>query len=194
MRFLKTVLFTLMAGVYYIVGRISEYVWHHRLPFGIFGGLLAIMCIVYAIAPENAREHIVDREVLHNGWGALLFMLLSRLILVWERVRDKAIAWYVWYFGPLVLMLAINATNEWVFSFTQILPGENFVDPFGGDWARAKRAGDLALRWKSFADLAGWQFGGLVAAWWSYYMADQLSWARRHYLDALEWRRTKRHT
>ena len=195
MRILKTILQTIVMAVYFLFGKVTEYVGKHWLPFAVFGGLLAVILAVYIDAGDDdeLKRHILNREFsVHLGWGALLFMLFTRLLLVFERTADKAIPWFVWYFAPLVVTLAINATNEWGIAMTP--PPERCADcPWlGGDWARAVEMGDQPLRWKSVADLAGWQFGGLVAAWWSYYMADQLAWARRHYLDSREWARSKR--
>ena len=163
---------------------VIRYIRKQWLPVSIFGSLLATILIVIWISPEELRGHIVNREfAVHFGWGALLYMIFSRLVLTWERRRSKRVLnfkrldWRTWYFTPLAFMLAINATNEWVFSFTQIWPWD-WVNPLGGDWARATRAGDLAKRWKSIADIAGWAFGGLATAWYTYFMASRLFGAR----------------
>ena len=177
---------------------VIRYIRKHWLPFSIFGSLLAVILTVIAVAPtKELQGHIFNREfAVHFGWGALLYMYFSRLVLFLERRRSKRtvnfkrLGWRAWYFLPLAIMLAINATNEWLFSFTQIWPWD-WVNPLGGDWARATRAGDLEKRWKSIADIAGWAFGGLATAWYTYFMAGRLFNARH---DFLTWKQHERET
>ena len=160
----------------------------HKLPVCVFGALLAVILIVRASVPDPIlKAHIDERQFqVHFGWGVAAYLLFLRLLLTVERVmhkrtgvvQPKQFPWWVVYFAPVAVLLCFNVTNEFVFAFT-----ETFTrNPFGGDWARCVRDGDMAKRWKSIADLAGWLFGSLGAAWFCYYMPERLWDARRDYL------------
>ena len=147
--------------------------------FAFFGGLLVptlVVSFMWAWAGKDAM-HVGGRQLLHLGWGALLYMLFSRLALVGERQAKVHFGWMLWYFLPIALVLAAALNQEfgWTVRDWQIQPGDyrHFEDPV-----------DKA---KSFSDIPCWLFGAIVAAWRDYFMGHRLVVARNDYLTGLKW-------
>ena len=179
MNILRSIAFTLMAGTYYIFGRIGEYLWKHRLATGVFGGLLAVIVVVAAVAGAEGRpelvDHILSRQfAVHIGWAALLWTLFNRLVETVENRSGHAFGPWGWYGLPIVVMLSINVCNEFLLGFTP--PPDPSACTWCGDWQRG--AGDLPRQLKSVADLAAWIAGALVAANCQFAVADRAASAR----------------
>ena len=169
-----------MHGFESVIGYISS----NRLwkPIALFATLLSVIAAVTAIVPQEARAHVLNRNlVVHFGWACAAYLLLRRLVLAGERLYRKRKRHYgeglwrlaprVWYLLPAAILISINATNEWAFAFT-----EPFNQPWGGDWHRAVKGliePGPVMKWKSVADIAGWLFGSLAAAWSCYYCGDR---------------------
>ena len=187
MRIAKRIFEWLYMAAYLAVGLTTEWIARHKLPVAVFGPLLGVIFAVWLEARGDGQlqDHILNREFsVHLGWGALLYMLLTRLIWVAEIRTKRYLDWFAWYLLPTAIIAAINATNEWVIAMTLAPVGCEGCHwgTVGGDWARAKIMGDEPLRWKSVADMAGWQIGALACAWYTYFMPRRLWRARIGYL------------
>lgn len=157
---------------YFFKGVLDAIFWYaetHKLPFVVFGSLFAIVFAVFGgwaiMSEESLVKHAYDREVMHSGWGALLYMLFSRLLLMLERLRNWELGWKLWYFIPLSCVLALALNQEFGF------PGD-FRTFYG-----------TPTMWKSFPDIACWMIGAIATAWYTYFMAVRLHTARIDYLQ-----------
>ena len=184
----KSAALTVLMALWLAVGAVSGYLVRHKLPTFVFGGLFFVICIVMTYAGVDGRkqlaEHIAFREfVIHLPWGAALYLLFSVLMPTWERRRNRRhvtqrrFGWFVGLLTPVAVTLACAAIQEFGFSVTELLDGGS---PWGGDWNRPGI--DLADQLKSIADLAGWAFGALAAAWYAYKMPEPLWHWRQDYL------------
>ena len=169
---------------------VYQYIGRHKLPFAVFGGLLAVIAAVWMNAKvrglDDLAAHILNREfAVHIGLGFALYGLFGRLLLVAERKRGRHLDWLPWYFVPLCILLSINATNEWLVAMTGRPDGWPEGRPltwFGGDWKRAQIMQSAPTMLKSIADMAAWAFGALACAWRDYFMGERLWLARADYL------------
>ena len=168
-----------------VLHRIAAYVRRERLLFAVYGGFLAVTLSGAAIAGVAGRahlaHHILDRElVIHLAWGALLWIVLNRLLMTVENRTGIDFGWIAWYFIPIGAIVGFAALNEWALALTPI--PDDCLNPgfWGGDWARAK--GDALLRMKSPIDLFGWTAGAAVAANIQYKVAERAFTARCQYL------------
>ena len=169
-----------MNAIKTIFGRLSEFVANHKLPVCVFGGsfgiLLAVTGYAYFWGPDGFWKHVWERNIqLHLFAGAGLYLLFSRLTLLYERLRDVEFGWFRWFLTPVACVMLISLTQEYGLSMMGETAGH-----WGGDfdfWT-----GHPVERSKSFADNATWFFGSMAAAWYAYYMPARLSSARLQYL------------
>ena len=140
----------------------------------VFGGLAATIGAVSLLALIDSAAfsgHVWFRSLLHVPWGFALCILFFRLLMLVETERGKLFRWQAWYGIPIAVVFGIAIMQEFGF------PGD-FRNAVG--WVH---------RAKSFADVAGWAFGALSAAWFAYFCGDRLSTAR---WDYIAWRRARR--
>ena len=161
------------------------WVKRHKLPVCVFGSLLAVLVgvtvLAAAIGEDDFWKHVLERNRLHLLAGGMVYLLLMRLTLLYERLRNKRrvnpkhLGWFAWYFAPFGVLMAFVLLQEFGLS----MAGETWLTP-GGDW-RAN-AGHPEEQAKSLADIATWAFGALCGAWFAYYMPERLWQARQDYL------------
>ena len=149
----------------------------NRLYFAVFGGLLGTVALVSLLALIDSGEfstHVWFRSLLHIPWGCALYLLFVRLNMLLEDARPRLWQWRGFYALPFGAVLAIAVNQEF---------------GFPGDF---RKAPDWIHQAKSFADIAGWCFGALAAAWFCYFAAVRLETARQHYLADRHARRRNR--
>ena len=169
----------------------KNWIRRHRLPIGVFGGLAAVVVasivIAYAMDDDDLAKHIQERQLeVHFGWGVAAYLLFSRLLLVVERKAKKRgagnLSWQAWYFGPIVALLACVTFQEfWPYGFPKI--GDFFREEVRDAVTGLMRPIRWGERLKSVVDYAGWLFGALGAAWYTYFTATRLETARQQYLS-----------
>ena len=165
-----------------------------RKPVAVFAGLLATILIVMGVAKATGNDdlvtHIANREfAVHMGLGFGLYALFWTICSILQRRRGRRFDWRVRYYLPLVMLLSINATNEWGFAMTpkpEYCKASAECGWIGGDWERAKHKpdGSAPLMLKSIADMSAWAFGALLCAWWAYKEGEGIWHARA---DRLQW-------
>ena len=146
--------------------------WHY---FAIFGGLMMVPTVVtVGWGFEHLRwHHVFERQVLHIPWGFCLYCLAVRVAIVVEHRRKASRPFAPWgFYGlPMAFVAGLALNQEFLLSLagkTQWHPGGDFHYWKGQPWEQAK----------SFADIAGWLFGALAAAWFCYFCAYRLNDAR----------------
>ena len=158
----------------------------NKLYFYVFGGLLGTVALVSLLALIGSKDfsgHVWFRSLLHIPWGVALYLLFTRLTMLLEDARPKLLQWRGFYGLPFGAVLGLAVNQEF---------------GFPGDFRHAAHtAADLGIAtWivkaKSFADIAGWVFGALAAAWFCYFCAVRLETARQHYLADRHARRRNR--
>ena len=148
----------------------------NRLYFYVFGGLLGTVGAVSLLALIGSKDfsgHVLWRSAIHVPWGVALYLLFVRLTMLLEDARNRQFRWRGFYGLPFAAVLALALNQEF---------------GFPGDFRNAAAtAADLGIAtWivkaKSFADIAGWIFGALAAAWFCYFCSWRLDTARTAYL------------
>ena len=168
-----------------------QWLKRNRLYFAVFGGLLGTVALVSLLALIDSGEfstHVWFRSLLHIPWGCALYLLFVRLNMLLEDARPRLWQWRGFYALPFGAVLGLALNQEFLLS----------SEGFGGDFHHAATAAaKLGIKtWivqaKSFADIAGWCFGALAAAWFCYFCAVRLETARQHYLADRHARRRNR--
>ena len=182
MKLLSKIVLWIVGVLFWSRPAVAFWTWiaNHKLPVCVFGGLLSVILIVGLNAGLHGdgelAKHVFNRQFsVHIGLGGLLYALFSWLLITLEHRKRDLYDWRVFYFAPLVCLLAINCTNEWAFALTppppycaELTDAGTPCGYLGGDDARARLKGDTALGLKSIADICGWAFGALAIAWWIY--------------------------
>ena len=172
------------------VAAVYGYLKRNRIvkPVAVLAGLLVGTFVVWLSAPPELKRHIVQREVLHLGFGYTLVALFGRVLMALEGARNVRFGFIAWNFLPVAFLLSINATNEWLFAMTPppLLNDGTLAVKCGwgigcGDWQRNLGTPE---QWKSIADMCVWAFAALLCPWRDYKMAPRLMAAREDYLAA----------